>query len=212
MNSEIDVNVSNVGIVGASGEGKSYYFEHTIFPMLNKSILLIDSKNQYKNIEKSGYKIYKMKEPKNPVKEYANIIKKIKFKYKKDKFKVLIIWFPEKIEPISFNKIVGHWTKLGNNTLILEEAHDFKYSILRPYEEFEQTMRKRTGLHNKNANVWWLSQLPHDMPRPIWANSNALIIFSQWDNIYSKMVIDKRIPDSYENPKSKSYDYHIISR
>lgn len=207
----ININEFNVGITGGSGEGKSYFFEHEIFPKLNKCILIIDVKNQYTNIKKEDYRIYFIRSS-NPVKEYYSIIDKVKLSYMKGKFKFIIIWQPENIYQGEFDRIVKHWAELGNNTLILEECHEFRYSKLKSFDELEKTLRKRTGKHNKNINVIWLTQFPQDLPRDIYGNTQVLIMFNQWDNIFESLKLQKRIPDNVINPESKSFKYIVVNR
>jgi len=214
----IDPNVQNVGLIGASGEGKSYTFENILYPRLNKSILLIDPKNQYAQLKKAEWDQYTIS-GENPITQYDKIMKGIRFNFIKTKKHFQIRWIVMDPQEGDFNRIVGPFADLGNVSIILEEAHMFKRSILKPFKELELTMRLRTGKHNKNSNVIWISQLV-DVPKPVYANTQVLFLFKHWDNVIETLENNRTIPEGLTFKKqigkkpdgSPVYNYHIISR
>jgi hypothetical protein len=215
---EIDVNISNIGIVGQSGSGKSFTFEKVIFPKLTKSMLLVDVKGQYGHLKKPNWDYYEIS-GNDPYRKYCNILKIVKLKFLKSKSHFIIRWIPQDINEEEFNAIVGDWTDRRNTVTILEESHYFKVTILRPFREFEKTMRLKTGLHNKNSSIIWITQMPNDMPKPIFANTQILFLFKHWDNVIEGMVNNRTIPDNVTFDKiigkkengEPIFNYHVIA-
>jgi hypothetical protein len=216
---------TNIGVIGSSGEGKSHFFEHRLWPAMSKATLLIDPKNQYRYLKKEGFRFHTITGA-DPIREYRGIMTRLRTIWRSERHRYVIRWIPEDITEGQFNYIVKDVASFGNTQFVFEEAHLFKTGSLSPFAEFDKLLRMRTGAHNNppgvkgpGNSVCWISQASQDMPRPILMNTQVLMLFKIWPKHQKDLENMGMIPDGLEFREMGTkpdghpyYNHHLIRR
>ncbi len=175
---QIDPRTDNILISGKRGSGKSFYFEHTLFPLLKGwRVIVLDCKLQYRF---AGEIVVDFEKDDKTVSE-AMTDAFDEMDWAKPWIMRVIVRDPSDAILDRVSRVVS---RLRDVTLVIEEFHSYVKTKFMTPKGFSRLIRLYTGTHNRNEEggpiaVTLITHYPTDFPKEIYGNLDWVVMFKQ---------------------------------